>query len=318
MDAQTLLTKLQDQSENNALSQLCALGVDHILSQPLETFLEVERLAQRITETLQGPGVEPSVIQHLKPAVDRFLARAEAADERLGAAVPEKVAAEVEAYLSKPVKLKRELVQRVVSANEMRGALSTVIQEALGRFLKSDTKEQGKGGSSLFSLAARGAGALRDAGKGLLGGLGDEIERQIQKRTKDAMDSSMSFVQEKLVDYIMSEDNAKTMGKARAQAFRRSLKQKVADAKHLPIEMMLSHIPALLRHNIARPEIQATIRQELLELLKLEGKKSLKQLLEEAGLLAQTRDDLLHQASTQARSFVQTEAFQGWVKQLFA
>jgi hypothetical protein len=317
MDTTTILQKLQD--PDGALSSLCSIGVDHILSQPLETFLDVERLAQRITEAMTGPGLEPSIAQHVKPALLRFLARAEATDERVGVAVPEAVAVEIEAYLSNPVKLKRELVQRVVDAKEMRGALSTVIQESLGRFLKADTTAQGKGGSGgLFGLAARSAGALRDVGKSMLGGIGDEIEKQIQKRSREAMDSSMSFVQEKLVDYLMSEESSKTMGKVRAQGFRRSLRQKVADAKLLPLDMILSHVPALLRHNLARPEIQETIRKELQEVLAFEGKKPLKQILEESGLFEKTREDLMAQAVPQALSLVKTEAFQGWLTLLLS
>jgi hypothetical protein len=317
MDTTTILQKLQD--PNGAISSLCAIGVDHVLSQPLEAFVEVERLAQRITEAVSGPGLEPMIAQHLKPALQRFLARAEAADERVGVAIPEAVADEIEAFLSNPVKLKREVVQRIVDAKEMRGALSTVIQESLGRFLKADTSAQGKGGSGgLFGLAARSAGALRDVGKSMLGGIGDEIEKQIQKRSREAMDSSMSYVQEKLVDYLMSEESSKMMGKARAQGFRQSLRQKVADAKLLPIDMILSHVPALVRHNLARPEIQETIRKELQELLALEGKKPLKQILEEAGLLEKTREDLLAQAVPQALSLVKTEAFSGWLTSLLA
>ena len=108
------------------------------------------------------------------------------------------------------------------------------------------------------------------------------------------------------------------MGKARAQGFRQSLRQKVADAKLLPIDMILSHVPALVRHNLARPEIQETIRKELQELLALEGKKPLKQILEEAGLLEKTREDLLAQAVPQALSLVKTEAFSGWLASLLA
>jgi hypothetical protein len=315
MDTTTILQKLQDPT--GALSSLCAIGVEHILSQPLESFIEVERLAQRVTEALSGPGLEPTLTQHVKPALLRFLARAEAADERVGVAVPEGVAAEIEAYLSNPVKLNRDLVQRVVDAKEMRGALSTVIQESLGRFLKADTA-QGKGSGGLFGLAARSAGALRDVGKSMLGGIGDEIEKQIQKRSREAMDSSMSYVQEKLVDYLMSEESSKTMGKARARSFKSSLRQKVADAKLLPLDMLLSHVPALLRHNLARPEIQETIRTELQALLNLEGKKPLKQILEESGLLEKTREDLLRQAVPQALSLVNTDAFKDWLTSLFA
>ena len=130
------------------------------------------------------------------------------------------------------------------------------------------------------------------------------------------MDSSMSFVQEKLVDYLMSEESSKMMGKARAQGFRRSLRQKVADAKLLPLDMILSHIPALIRHNIARPEIQETIRRELQEMLTIEGKKPLQQILEESGLLKQTRKDLLEQAVPQALSLVNTAAFKEWLSAL--
>jgi hypothetical protein len=317
MDTIILLQKLQE--PNGAIASLCSIVVEHVLSQPLEAFIEVERLAQRITEAVGGPGLEPSITQHVKPAILRFLARAETVDERVGAAVPENVAKEVEAYLSNPVKLKRELVQRIVDAKEMRGALSTVIQESLGRFLKSDTSNQAKGSTGgLFGLAARSAGALRDVGKSMLGGIGDEIEKQIQKRSREAMDSSMSFVQEKLVDYLMSEESSKMLGKARAQGFRRSLRQKVADAKMLPLDMILSHVPALIRHNLARPEIQETIRKEVKAVLAVEGKKPLKQILEESGLLEKTRQDLLEQAVPQAISLVKTEAFKQWLEAFLA
>ena len=82
--------------------------------------------------------------------------------------------------------------------------------------------------------------------------------------------------------------------------------------------MILSHVPALVRHNLARPEIQETIRRELREVLALEGKKPLKQILEESGLFEKTREDLMAQAVPQALSLVKTEAFHGWLTLLLS
>src|SRR5262249_25796896 len=150
--------------------------------------IDPPRVAAAITSALTGPGVEPALARHLRPAIERELGRAEATDERLGGSVPAEVADRVEALLSAPVALPPDQVREAVNGEAIRQMLAAVVQEAVGRFMKSG----GEGGGGLMGLVGRSAGKLRDAGKGLLGGLGDELERQVQRRVRDLLDSGMA------------------------------------------------------------------------------------------------------------------------------
>lgn len=316
MDAFTLLAKLEDDSPTGPLAALCALGVDHLLAQPLRSFLSPDQVAKEASQALTGPGVELAIARHIKPAITRQLDRAAASDERLGALVPEEVVKVLEVELAKPVKIDPPLARALVDAEVIKETMGAVVQEAFGRFFKS-TDSGNSGGGGLLGFAARGARGLKDVGKGLLGGFGDEIEKQFQKRAKDAMDASMSALQDKLAERLTAEETGRMIGKMRGQGVRRALKQKVAEAKRVPIDLLLAQAPAVLRHNLARPEVQAEIRKELEQLLTLEGDKSLKTILEEGGVYETLRAEVLAQATKHAATFVRSEAFSAWLAGLF-
>jgi hypothetical protein len=194
--------------------------------------------------------------------------------------------------------------------------MGAVVQEAFGRFFKAEG--QGSGGGGLLGFAARGARGLKDVGKGLLGGFGDEIEKQFQKRAKEVLDSSMSALQDKMAERLTSEETGRLLGKMRGQGVRRVLKQRVGEAKRLPFELLYQVAPSVIRHNLARPEVQSEIRNEIKQALLVEGDKSLKTILEEGGLYDSLRAEVIAQATKHATTLVQGEPFRVWLSALFA
>jgi hypothetical protein len=299
VDTTKILERLRDERPDGPLAGLCAIAVDHLLSQPVGALIDPPRLAEQIYLSLTGPGVEATISRHIRPAVERALDRAETRGERVGDYLPPEVVSHLEALLSEPVSLDPEQVRKAVAGDSIQQLLAVVIQETLGRFIKA-----GEGGG-LRGLVGWGAGKLRDAGKGLFSGIG-----------KDLLDSSIAPIQEKLVERVLSPETAKSLGKARARFFKGSLKQPVADARRLPREELLTLAPKIVRHNLARPEVRQMILDEIGQALAAEGPRPLREALSEAGLLERVRGDLVALTATQAQGLVRSEAFAGWLESL--
>jgi hypothetical protein len=313
---QRLLSRLRDGRPDGPLASLVQMGLDHVLSRRVSELVERQALLTVILKAAGGPALEATLQRHIKPGIERALASAKAHDERFGVWLPESVQLSVSSLLGEPMSLDADEVRTAVKGDAIRQMLSTVVQEAITRFMKSG-ELPGGGGGGVVGLFGKGAGMLRDAGKGLLGSFGDELERQVQKRIRDVLDLSMAPLQDRLVEWLLSPDTAKALGRGRARMFRDFQKRRTAPAiSQLPIDQLLTLVPPIVRHNLARPELQAAVLAEIDAWLAQEGNKTVRELLEEAGILDEIKADLGKRALEQAQGLVQTDGFAAWLHAL--
>jgi hypothetical protein len=69
-----------------------------------------------------------------------------------------------------------------------------------------------------------------------------------------------------------------------------------------------------LAHNLARPEVRTAVLDELERALRIEGERSVADLLEDAGALAMAREDCVRVAGPLIAEFARDPAFAAWLK----
>jgi hypothetical protein len=114
-----------------------------------------------------------------------------------------------------------------------------------------------------LSFGAKAAGKM-------LGGVGEEIQRQLMDRVGDFVDGAMSNVQQRIAERLKSEETAKALGRRWGAGVAKALDGTEAQgAKRLrrvawaEVDAMA---PAVVAHNAQRAPLRAAIAEELVAL----------------------------------------------------
>ncbi len=97
--------------------------------------------------------------------------------------------------------------------------MRSVIEDTLDRFVKT-LKSSGESGGGVAGAVGRGAfGFAKGVRKSVLGGIGQQIEAQLQRAIGGFLDGSMSFVLERLAARLASEETARRVSRVKLKAF---------------------------------------------------------------------------------------------------
>ncbi|MFT6397722.1 MAG: hypothetical protein ACJAYU_002477 [Bradymonadia bacterium] len=315
-----------------ALSTLIQFALD----QPVAAYLHIDETVQLIALAITGPNTTRSIERHMRPGWERNLARCEETQDTLGNAIPEDVRARIPRLILENRPPKSEWAKNAVDPKLLRELLSPVLQEFLLGFARK-LPIPGKGGGhaapaeetsrSGFGLrnrlkqeASKRAEKFVEAGKTVLGGLSAEVERQIQTAVKDFSASAEEDIRKALMDRLRSDEGKDLLRQIVEQAVGRVLDTPLAemnkDAEALPWDDIWALIPPIAEHNRDRDHVVAAIRDELEAVLKVEGERSARDLLEESGLLDDMVAAVLQHADTPAQAFFGSAEFDGLVRDL--
>jgi hypothetical protein len=90
------------------------------------------------------------------------------------------------------------------------------------------------------------------------------------------------------------------------------------DIDHFPMADVFAVAPDVLAHAVKRPFIDKLVRREIDAFLALEGKRTLRELLVELGILDQVRGILTTRGSALLQGAAKTPEFASWVGKLLA
>lgn len=308
-----LLDGLDDPDGAGALVDL---AFDFAIDQPLTRYLDPERVLGHLERALQPSVMERIVRAHLRPWLDRERDRAHARGDRVGDWLTAEAIAELRALAARPVELKRSAVESVVRQEAVRDMLRGIIEEALDRFV--DTLRPGGSGGGLVGAVGRGAfGLAGSVGKGLFGGISSQVEGQLRRAVTTFLEGSMNALLDRVVAMLSSRETAEQLGRMKLSGFDRALKQTTAsvmDALHRqPLDDLLEPLPELLAHNLAREEVRAGVLEEVRAILEIEGARTVRELLDEAGAVEAWRSEVLDVATPLVQELSRTPAFRAWL-----
>lgn len=308
-----LLAALADETKTETL---VGLAFDFALEQPVRTFIEPELLLAHVDRALSEAMTEAAIARHVRPFLDREQARAEARGDRVGDWLTPKGKETLRALAGRPVKLERSFLEGLVKQEAVTHLVRSVVEETLDRFLQT-LKPGGSGGGVLGAMGRGAVGFASGLGKGILGGLGAQMEQQLKAAASAFIAGSMNVVMDRVVTLLAAPDTGVKLGRMNQTGFDEALKQKTgrvwAQAMKLPVDELLAVVPGLIAHNLARPDIRAGILDEVRAFLEVEGSRTLGEILAEAGAVEAWRTETIAKAAPLVRTFAASAPFKAWI-----
>jgi len=307
------------------------LLVGFVLDRRLDALVDPGETTAILVDALTEPNARRLLDGHLMPAWRRHRARAGAADERVGDAVPEEVANEVDVLLRGLRSPPAEWAREAIPPEPLRKLLSPVLQTTLVSFARKLPVLGLAGGedSVLGGLAGRlrktverKAEQIADAGKGVMGGLGAEIEGKLQRTAAEFSQRAVGELRDALRVRLTSEEGQELVARIREHALARLLEAPVAqmmdDADALDHARFAELGPLLVAHNAERNLVRGAIAEEVAAYLAVEGARTLREMLDEAELLPAVTAMLERRVDSTMRDLLGTVEARAFLAKLLA
>lgn len=305
------------------LLALIDAAFEYVCAQPFESAIDPAKVLPVLDDALAAERTADFHRWIGVPLRERLIDRAKKSAVLLSAWLPKDVTDALDEQLGRPVKLPRKAIDDAVASEQVREGVRQMVTETLDGFVNKalaggEQQGSGSGGSGLRGVLSFGARAAAGVGKGLLGGIGEELQKQLQEKAKGFVDSSMAAAQKRLADRIASEDTAKTLGKRRQKFFQKLLTRSEAEAgtwveKSVRWKDVDDNLPKIVAHNLARAELREAIEGEVRAVFDQVAKESIGSLLERAGVKEHARTWARTHALSLAKGFVATDEFKTWL-----
>jgi len=272
-------------------------------------FVDVDRLLAAIDSAAAPSRVARLVSRFVAPGRVRVLDRLRASTLPLGVWLPDPVRDAMAAMLGHPAPIPRALVDKVVADEHVRDSARAMLQEALSSFIHKafSVTPGGRGLRGVIGLGARAAG-------GLFGGIGEEIQRQLEERVRDFVDGGVAMLQKRVAQQLTSADTARLLGKRRRAMFLELLGQPESLlpklVKKTPWDALDAMVPALVAHNLARAELRAAVREELAAVVAELSTQTIGELVDELGLRAALAESVRAHGVPLVREFMKSAEFE--------
>lgn len=315
-----------------------ALLVDRFFALPIREVVDLSEVHRIALDALTAENVERMVERHVEPGIDRYGALAKETGETVGGLVPEDSVDEIRSILGNSKLPRAKWAEGIVDPALMRRLFAPVWTHLLVNFAKRmpiPGVGLGGGGTGTGSAVGRGIGGVAsrlsksvqeraekivDAGRGVMGGLGAELEKRVQAAARDFGEGAQAVWREALRDRLKSEEGRELVALVRQQILEHVLLTKLSDlhedVDRVPLADILDAVPAIVEHAVRRPFARKLVAQEIAAFLAVEGDRTLKDLLSELGifdavhaLVCERGDDLL-------RNVAGSPAFGEWLDQL--
>ena len=316
MDPQTLISKLQA----HAADSLAALCVDSMLDTPVGTLLPTALVTSTAKKALVGWLECPTAVSRLNSLVESVANRL-AEDRR---SVKEMVAPDVRVALremtGRPFSPDRKLVLTIIDRGPMRDLVRQLLLDAVLEF--------GRRASAPVAGMARGLGSLarmagervkkRTGGLGtLVGAVSDEVERQLEKRAVEFVDSALAGVFGQIADAVSDPGQAAEAADLRMAFFDGALEltgpQLARELANLDVGGGAEILRGGLTRWLATPAADKELTGFVEPLLARIAERPLNVVLEEVGLLEVTRAVAKEQLAVRIRAIAATPAFAAWL-----
>lgn len=325
MTPQDLLARLQDTSPNGPLDRLAALVVEHELSQPLETLLPPALLARAMKAALEGWLASETADRELASAIDHLQGQLTQDPRTVREALPPELSKGLAELAARRFSPDRALVLSVLDRPPVRSLARGLLLNLLidfSRKVSAPVTENriAKGFSGLAKLAADQARSAGGTLGGIAGALSDEIERQVEKRARDFVDSALSGVFQQLADALTDPSRASEQAEMRVALLDGVLSLPLS---RLGRELSRADVPggaAVVRKGLsqwlASKDTTAELEGWLTRALERDGKRPVREVLGALGLLDAFQT--LGRESLRARlsPVVTSEPFARWLEEL--
>jgi hypothetical protein len=303
----TVLARL----EGEALDQLVHLAINHLLSTPIGTLIDPMFLAKQTVVVFHQSANSPQTEEWIRKQV--ALLRKRIPSGTLKETVPQEIVIPIRSLVSRPFAPDKQLVSRLLEHRAVEELLRELLVGALQSFAKRIKPSIPGGSSSRLK-------SFKRVREGVLGGLGQEIERQAEQRVKEFVDGILTSVIAQTVDDLCDPGKGDTYGRFRVHILDQILDTPIQELQReiekLDPEELVSTALAITKALAERENLETEIA-DIIQLGLLEFQdKTAATLLKEAGIMDTWRAEMEAQIAGTARDFVQTPGFDKWLSDL--
>lgn len=328
---QTALTA----AESELRDRWVTLVIDSTLDAPLLDLMpDAAQLTDWIVESTSLDNLERLRTRHGDPALRRLRDRAGAnpttVHDWLGEALVARLQDDL-ASLHFPVS---GWAKEAVDGHLLRTLLAPVLQDTLLQFarklplLNPGAAAPLKGGlfgdvaSRMKEQVEKRAERFVEAGKGLLGGLGAEVEARVQTAARDFAASAVEDMKQRLAARLKEGESVGILRQVRqrltAAWLRYPLHDHLNDLESLPVATLSALTPPLVAAAMEHEWVQAAIEAELAAQRETLRGVTLRAWLTEAGLLDLTVEQARPLLDRSARTMFASQAGGAWLAELAA
>jgi hypothetical protein len=324
-------------SQSSSRSELARLVVDQALEQRVRDVVDLSQLRAAVLAALSENNLRRIVDQHVAPGYARYVSAVAAQAARVGSLVSpaahQKLHALVRALRVPRARWADGSLDPALVKQLLRPVWTQVLVNFAKRLPIPGVSAAGRGAASSSSSASQSgvtgflarsvqerAEKLLDRGRSAMGGLGAEVERRLTATARDFSDTAAHAFRASLLERLQSDEGRELIGQLLAgftdHLLRTQFAELQADLDVLPVAQILDLVPDLVAFAARSGFVQEIVEREVTEWLAVQGDRTLRELLEQYGMLAELRDGLICRVEAVTASFVATPAFAAWLSAL--
>jgi hypothetical protein len=304
-------------------SQLIALAFDAITAQPVAALVDRPVAIAAVYSGLTEGNAQRIAERHVLPAFDRIAATLVGKPDRVRDLISDAADRQLAAIVASGKGPRFQWMQRAIDPDDVRQLIAPIIQQLLLQFTAklpipsvgggSSSGGSGGGTSGLGGLVGRigkqvqkSAGQLADVGRTMMGGV-----------IKDFSQTATTEFRVALKERLKSPEGQRIVERMRDRFLTHLLGTKadlvVQDFMHLPRPEIAHMVALVIDHLREQPLFRTIFEAEFAAVVDELGQRSGKELLEELGLFATTRAQVLAAVDPGVKALVTSEAFGSWL-----
>ncbi len=318
------LRKLKRKGRGSAADKLASIAVNDLLATPMVELVPADEVGARTVRVLAGLAMADNLEELVRERIEFVVGHLADEGGKVGDGLSAEARAALETLLAEPYAMDPEHTLKALDHEAMRGLVRRVLRETLTSFAKRmrpsvpESRVLKGIGRRARKLAARPKERLSGLGEGVVGKVGGEVERQMERKVGDFVDGAVGSVLRRIAEYMAEPANLESFGQMRVAGSRILLDTPTADGaailRKLDREQLVDVIAAYLRSLPDDPLTERWIRQAVADEVSLA--ETLGDYLERGNILEPIRDWATADLAPRVRALATNEAFEAWFASL--
>lgn len=324
--------------DGTALAELVELLLEAALSRPIGAAVDPDRVVAMTVAVVEATRVERALAELVRPAWDRQRGLLATRGDRVGDWLPDGGRALLEEVLAGARVPRGAWTKGLVASADVRELIAPILQDTLLAFARKlplvggVTESEGpsaRAAGKLFGMArelahnaGERAGKLADIGRGVLGGIGGEMEKRVATAAREFSHGAFDPLEASFLARLRSDEGQQILARMRTRAvdgLLRALAADVAaDLDTLPRQALDRLVAQSIAFGAARPELAQMLRAEVDAFLKAHEGKNVGEVLEAWSLRELAVTELRRELSTIAAAAAAGPRAERWLRALLA
>jgi hypothetical protein len=322
------------------LDGLVDLLLEAALARPVAEAIDADRVVAVTVAVVEAERVEKALATLVRPAWDRQRALLAARGDRVGDWLPDGARPLLDEVLAGAKLPRGEWARGLVDTADLRELMAPILQDTLLAFARklplvgAASESEGsahaaRAAGKLFGIAkeladkaGERAGKLADIGRGVLGGIGGEMEKRIHVAAREFSQSAFEPLEASFVARLRSDEGQAILARMRTRAIDRLLASRAADVAAdldtLPREALDALVARAIAFGASREELAQMLRAEVAAFVKAWDGKTVGEVLDAWSLRTLAITELRRELRAIAAKTAAGPGAEAWLRALIA